>query len=75
MTACILGSAPSPTFGNEYGMPLPFYRVDIVLVAQEQRANEVFIDVIERLMVSVAADVSCLVAAEHLSLSSDGSVY
>jgi len=29
-----------------------------VLIVQEQRANEVFIDVIERLMVSIAADVS-----------------
>jgi len=31
-----------------------------VLIVQEQRANEVFIDVIERLMVSIAVDVSLL---------------
>jgi len=36
------------------------------LVLQDQRVNEVFIDVIERLMVSIAADVSS-VTAGHFS--------
>ena len=37
-------------------------------VAQEQRTNEVFIDVIERLLVSIAADVSYS-SAEDLSFT------
>ena len=35
-----------------------------MLLEQEQRRNEVFIDVIERLMVSIAADVSYVIAGQ-----------
>jgi len=33
MTACTPGSAtpPAPTLGNEYGKPLPFYMIIIIL--------------------------------------------
>lgn len=36
------------------------------LISQDQRANEVFIDIIERLLVSIAADVCSI--TEQLSL-------
>ena len=29
LTACIPGSAPGPTLGNEYGKTLPFYCADV----------------------------------------------
>jgi len=34
LTSCTLGSAPGPTFGNEYGKPLPFTFFSISITRQ-----------------------------------------